>query len=85
MKKILMMVAIVAAIIASTGVGGVQTASAFNPQPDPPAEMPDAVRSWFDTEIIAMFANVYRGLGDGEKVGIIIVSGLPNPSNNPGH
>ena len=37
MKKALIVMAVLIAVVASTTLGGVQTASAFNPQPEPPA------------------------------------------------
>ena len=81
MKKAFVVIAVLIAVVASTSLGGVKTASAFNPQPDPPG-MPENVRLWFDTEIVAMFAAVRDDRTDG-KVGTIIVDTLPDPGNNP--
>ena len=83
MKKAFVVIAVLIAVVASTGLGGVKTASAFNPQPDPPDSMPDNVRNWFNNEIFAMFTAI-RDRPTGVKVGTSIVNNLPDPGNNPG-
>lgn len=49
MKKALIVMAVLIAVVASTNFGGVQTASAFNPQPEPPLEALPDDGSWMDS------------------------------------
>lgn len=52
MKKALLVMAVLIAVVASTTIGGAQTASAFNPQPEPPALMPGNVQAWYQSIIV---------------------------------
>jgi len=54
MKKALIVMAVLIAVVASTTLGGVQTASAFNPQPDPPGSMPSNVQTFYRDTISAI-------------------------------
>lgn len=87
MKKALIVMAVLIAVVASTTVGGVQTASAFNPQPEPPA-MPSDVETWWDTEILSMLTAVATTLERrdtaGGAVGAVVTANLPNGSPAPG-
>ncbi|MCH7984920.1 MAG: hypothetical protein IIC28_13230 [Chloroflexi bacterium] len=87
MKKAFVVIAVLIAVVASTSLGGVKTASAFNPQPDPPG-MPDNVSNWWDTEMVSMFAAIGdsrdSSARDGNPRGQIIIESLPDPGNNPG-
>ena len=47
MKKAFVVIAVLIAVVASTSLGGVKTASAFNPQPDPPESMPGNVKTFY--------------------------------------
>ena len=78
MKKALIVMAVLIAVVASTTVGGVQTASAFNPQPDPPGKMPEFAQTFFRDA--AADSSRLGGL-NGETVGIIIIDNLPAPGH----
>ena len=75
MKKALIVMAILIAVVASTTFGGVQIASAFNPQPEPPALMPTDVQTFFG--LIVEFSG--DGGINGGNVGIIIIDNVPIP------
>ncbi len=46
MKKSALVIAMLVAVFAALSRGGIRTASAFNPQPEPPG-LPSPVETWF--------------------------------------
>ncbi len=88
MKKIFVVLAVLIAVVASTGIGGVRTASAFNPQPEPPAMTDDNVQNFvqdfWSTEILAMTTAIRDGRAEGEKIGTVVTNNLPSPGKAPG-
>ena len=86
MKKAVIVMAVLIAVVASTTIGGVKTASAFNPQPDPPGfEVPE-VQTWWETEIVSMLTAIGDTLarGDGTRVGVVIKEITPDGGFAPG-
>ena len=73
MKKALIVMAILIAVVASTTLGGLQTASAFNPQPEPPGDtLPEPITTFF--------SDVYAALDGGADIGDAVSANIPAPS-----
>ena len=76
MKRHLILIAVLVAVVASVGFNGVKTASAFNPQPEPPAN--PVIARWF----VRMFPVHESSTAPGVRV--ISPIGADAQSFNPG-